>query len=623
MKNVGMEWQVIDTPIQLKETTAPATPYANKLKLYAKDKSSVSALYAMDDAGVEHELTNRVGGTGTANRLAYWTATSTLAAVAALTSTRIPFADTNGLPTDSANHTWDDTNGIVTIKNKASGATLILDSSNAAHNSGVYLKVNASALYRLQIEASTSKLQIFVEGGSASALQFDTNRNTIVGTGAVATNATGPFFFLNSCAGVPTGTPTSITGQVPIVVDTTDNRIYMYNAAWKVVGDATFVSGAGAGVSGQVAYWTGGTTQAGNNNLSWDSANFRLGLGVGLSPSFQFHGQAPDASSFNFTLDTYGTGAAPNYRGRAARGTAALPTALSADDIILAVSGLPYGSAFASGARAQMLFLAGETISGTNQGTYISFKTTPIGGSTTIAERFRIGPAGQWGIGGATFGTSGGVFMSQGASAAPIWSTLILPNSATANRIVYATSSNTWGESANLAYDGTDFLIGSGTRARMSGQNRFRWLNSMAKATGSTDLTISNTTWTVVTWDTESFDTDGLHSTSSNTSRLTIALAGKYLTACTYAYEASTVGSRWISIEKNSNGTQGAGTILCIVDVQAVTDSTFGTLGVAFTIDNLAANDVLEVFTWQDSGGNLKFLRTQPGCSFSTVYLGE
>ena len=49
----------------------------------------------------------------------------------------------------------------------------------------------------------------------------------------------------------------------------------------------------------------------------------------------------------------------------------------------------------------------------------IIFKTTPTGGSVT--ERFRIGDSGQLGIGGATYGSSGQVLTSGGASAAPSW----------------------------------------------------------------------------------------------------------------------------------------------------------------------------------------------------------
>jgi hypothetical protein len=42
-------------------------------------------------------------------------------------------------------------------------------------------------------------------------------------------------------------------------------------------------------------------------------------------------------------------------------------------------------------------------------------------------ERFRIGPAGQLGIGGANYGTSGQVLTSGGASAAPTWGSVSLP----------------------------------------------------------------------------------------------------------------------------------------------------------------------------------------------------
>ena len=50
----------------------------------------------------------------------------------------------------------------------------------------------------------------------------------------------------------------------------------------------------------------------------------------------------------------------------------------------------------------------------------ILLKTTPDG-SATPSERFRVGPAGQWGIGGATYGTPGQVLKSGGDSAAPSW----------------------------------------------------------------------------------------------------------------------------------------------------------------------------------------------------------
>ena len=44
---------------------------------------------------------------------------------------------------------------------------------------------------------------------------------------------------------------------------------------------------------------------------------------------------------------------------------------------------------------------------------------------------------------------------SGGVTTAPLWSTLILPNAATINQIVYATSANTWGASSAFTFDGS------------------------------------------------------------------------------------------------------------------------------------------------------------------------
>jgi hypothetical protein len=68
-----------------------------------------------------------------------------------------------------------------------------------------------------------------------TALTIDNNSNVIVGSAALATNATNGFLYIESCAGTPTGTPTSNTGRVPMVYDTTNNKLYIYNSGWKSV----------------------------------------------------------------------------------------------------------------------------------------------------------------------------------------------------------------------------------------------------------------------------------------------------------------------------------------------------------------------------------------------------
>jgi hypothetical protein len=57
------------------------------------------------------------------------------------------------------------------------------------------------------------------------------------GSVALATNATDGFLYVPTCAGTPTGTPTAITGMAPIVVNTTNNKLYFYSGGqWRDAG---------------------------------------------------------------------------------------------------------------------------------------------------------------------------------------------------------------------------------------------------------------------------------------------------------------------------------------------------------------------------------------------------
>lgn len=57
----------------------------------------------------------------------------------------------------------------------------------------------------------------------------------VIGTAALATTATDGFLYIPSSAGAPTGTPTAYTGRVPLHYDSTNNRLYIYNGAWRSV----------------------------------------------------------------------------------------------------------------------------------------------------------------------------------------------------------------------------------------------------------------------------------------------------------------------------------------------------------------------------------------------------
>ena len=74
-----------------------------------------------------------------------------------------------------------------------------------------------------------------IGGQGANAVDLRITKNLIVGNGVTTTSRTDNFAYLPTSAGAPTGVPTSYTGGVAAVVDTTNNRLYIYNGSWKYV----------------------------------------------------------------------------------------------------------------------------------------------------------------------------------------------------------------------------------------------------------------------------------------------------------------------------------------------------------------------------------------------------
>jgi hypothetical protein len=56
-----------------------------------------------------------------------------------------------------------------------------------------------------------------------------------IGTGSLATSATSGFGYLPTMPGAPTGVPVVKAGYVPYVYDTSNNKLWVYNGAWKGV----------------------------------------------------------------------------------------------------------------------------------------------------------------------------------------------------------------------------------------------------------------------------------------------------------------------------------------------------------------------------------------------------
>lgn len=99
--------------------------------------------------------------------------------------------------------------------------------------SGYAFKFSQASTYALLAandEAGTNNVDLRI---ASKDVTFATNGSVMIGVGAIGTTATSGFLYIPSCAGVPTGTPTAQTGRVPLVVDSTNNKLYMYSGgAW-------------------------------------------------------------------------------------------------------------------------------------------------------------------------------------------------------------------------------------------------------------------------------------------------------------------------------------------------------------------------------------------------------
>ncbi|MGE3804148.1 MAG: hypothetical protein AB7K24_05700 [Gemmataceae bacterium] len=121
--------------------------------------------------------------------------------------------------------------------------------------------------------------------------------------------------------------------------------------------------------------------------------------------------------------------------------------------------------------------------------------------------------------------------------------------------------------------------------------------------------------WQTVTWDAERFDTNSLHSTASNTSRITFDRAGKWLVIGTvYWSDGNTTGDRGLRIIKNGSTSPQFG-------------SDFGNASskivhTAFAFMSVAANDYVELQAYQNSGGNRNMFTSALGDGFVAIFMG-
>jgi len=131
----------------------------------------------------------------------------------------------------------------------------------------------------------------------------------------------------------------------------------------------------------------------------------------------------------------------------------------------------------------------------------------------------------------------------------------------------------------------------------------------------TTTQTVTSPNYTAITWSTELFDTDGFHSTVTNTSRITIpsGKGGYYQVNGSIRWDDNTTGSRLITIYKNGT----------LFQISAKPGSSIDPTMNIQTIMYLVPTDYIEIFVYQNSGGNRTvYPYTNNGGAFNIGYLG-
>lgn len=185
----------------------------------------------------------------------------------------------------------------------------------------------------------------------------------------------------------------------------------------------------------------------------------------------------------------------------------------------------------------------------------------------------------------------------------------------TTGDILYASAANTLAR-LGIGTDGQVLKVASGLPS---------WGAASAGATfagcslyNSANISVANVSNVVLTFNSEFYDTDGYHSTSSNTSRITVpsGKAGKYLINAKIVWASNATGVRVIHFQKNGTLDNN---VVCLTAVNG--DET--RMGAAMVYD-LAVGDYVELVTYQSSGGSLNVMGTSgaSGVFFQASYLG-
>ena len=138
--------------------------------------------------------------------------------------------------------------------------------------------------------------------------------------------------------------------------------------------------------------------------------------------------------------------------------------------------------------------------------------------------------------------------------------------------------------------------------------------NYGCRAYNTSNITASNTTWTNLTFNTESWDSGTIHDIGSNTQNFTVPVAGKYLVRASVYWAANSTGLRQIRVTNGGTATGEVGTTV---------GSSNAFSQQYMDVVSCSASDVLVFQVWQSSGGNLDVQQvTTYGISAAVIWIG-
>lgn len=145
----------------------------------------------------------------------------------------------------------------------------------------------------------------------------------------------------------------------------------------------------------------------------------------------------------------------------------------------------------------------------------------------------------------------------------------------------------------------------------LNGERTATAIRPMCVLTGTTQV-IPNTTATTLTYSTEAVDTDTMHSTSSNTDRITVNTAGVYIVTADLEVAGSGADGSRVLLLLQKNGTE-------VGRFDSGNYSASSALGFSLAVTtSCVATDYLTFAVFQSSGGN----RTVNRSHFAATWQG-